>query len=52
MARFHHRLGREYPDLIGAGDVAAGDLRLVRQGWGRLRVRAEAIIRRRPDLLR
>jgi len=51
MARFHHRLGREYPDLIGAGDVAAGDLRLVRQGWGRLRVRAEAIIRR-PDLLR
>lgn len=52
MARFHHRLAREYPDQVGLADVAAGDLRLVRQGLGRMRVRAEATLRDRPDLLR
>ncbi len=52
MARFHHRLAREFPDRIGAADVVAGDLRLVRQGLGRMRIRAEAVLRRRPDLLR
>ncbi len=52
MARFHHRLGREYPELIGAADMAAGDMRLVHQGLARLRIRAAAFIRRRPELVR
>ncbi|WP_216899614.1 glycosyltransferase family 2 protein [Nocardia alni] len=52
LARFHHRLAREYPDLIGAADVAAADMRLLRQGSARLRIRAEASILRRPELLR
>ncbi|MBF6327888.1 glycosyltransferase family 2 protein [Nocardia transvalensis] len=52
MARFHHRLGREYPELIRTADVLAGDLRLVRQAFERARVRAVATVRRRPDLLR
>ncbi|MBF6176286.1 glycosyltransferase family 2 protein [Nocardia blacklockiae] len=52
LARFHHRLGREYPDLVSRADVLAGDLRLVGQAWERVRVRAVATVRRRPDLLR
>ncbi|MCX4093204.1 glycosyltransferase family 2 protein [Nocardia sp. alder85J] len=52
LARFHHRLGREYPHLVARGDVVAGDLRLVRQALERLQIRATALARRRPDLLR
>ncbi|RDI55806.1 glycosyltransferase family 2 protein [Nocardia mexicana] len=52
MARFHHRLAREYPDLITRTDVLAGDLRLVRQAGERLRIRTMATVRRRPELLR
>ncbi|MBB5917223.1 glycosyltransferase involved in cell wall biosynthesis [Nocardia transvalensis] len=52
MARFHHRLGREYPDLVTRADVLTGDLRLVGQALERVRVRAVATVRRRPDLLR
>ncbi|WP_280276470.1 glycosyltransferase [Nocardia wallacei] len=52
MARFHHRLAREYPDLVTRSDVLAGDLRLVGQAGERVRVRTVATLRRRPDLLR
>ncbi|MFF0490357.1 glycosyltransferase [Nocardia sp. NPDC004068] len=45
MARFHHRLGREYPDLIAVSDVLAGDLRLVRQALERLRIRSADALR-------
>ncbi len=45
MARFHHRLGREYPDLISTSDVLTGDLRLVGQAAERLRVRAAGLFR-------
>jgi glycosyltransferase involved in cell wall biosynthesis len=51
MARFHHRLGREYPDLITRADVAAGDLRLARQALQRLQIRVAAMVRRPPDSL-
>nr|WP_036496270.1 glycosyltransferase family 2 protein [Nocardia sp. BMG111209] len=52
LARFHHRLGREYPELIARADVIAGDLRLARQALQRLQIRTMAILFRRPDLLR
>ncbi|MCM6772180.1 glycosyltransferase [Nocardia sp. CDC159] len=45
MARFHHRLGREYPDLLTTPDVLTGDLRLVRQAAERLRARTIEPIR-------
>ncbi|MFI5776493.1 glycosyltransferase family 2 protein [Nocardia sp. NPDC051570] len=45
MARFHHRLGREYPDLVESSDVVTGDLRLVRQAAERVRVRAVGLLR-------
>lgn len=36
MFRFHHRLGREYPETLGATDIVAGDLRLARAALERL----------------
>ncbi|QIS19721.1 glycosyltransferase family 2 protein [Nocardia terpenica] len=52
LARFHHRLRREYRELITPADVLTGDLRLAGQAWDRLRIRTVATVRRRPDLLR
>ncbi|WP_024804662.1 glycosyltransferase [Nocardia sp. BMG51109] len=52
LVRFQHRLGREYPDAIHGADVLAGDLRVAGQALERVRVRAVATVRRRPDLLR
>ena len=47
MLRFHHRLARDYPQFVSARDVAAGDLRLLRAGLGRVRVRGQAAVTRR-----
>jgi hypothetical protein len=44
MLRFHHRIGREYPELVSIGDVAAGDLRLVRDGLERVSVRSRGLV--------
>ncbi|KZM73154.1 glycosyltransferase [Nocardia terpenica] len=52
LARFHHRLRREYRELVTPADVLTGDLRLAGQAWERLRIRAVATVRHRPDLLR
>ncbi|MRH88245.1 glycosyltransferase [Nocardia sp. SYP-A9097] len=52
LLRFQHRLGREYPRLIGRGAVLGGDLRLVRAALHRVRIRAAAALLRRPELLR
>ncbi|MEV0339346.1 glycosyltransferase family 2 protein [Nocardia sp. NPDC050713] len=51
MYRFHHRIAHDYPDLVHRGDVLAGDTRLARAALHRLRVRALATVRNRPDLL-
>ncbi|NNH70776.1 glycosyltransferase [Nocardia uniformis] len=40
MLRFHHRLGGEYPNLVGHADVITGDLRLARAALERLRALA------------
>ncbi|WP_282778789.1 glycosyltransferase family 2 protein [Nocardia sp. CC201C] len=52
MLRFHHRLGAEYPHLVRRGDVLAGDLRLARAAFERLRIRTVATLRNRPDMVR
>jgi glycosyltransferase involved in cell wall biosynthesis len=49
MFHFHHRISREYPDLVSRVDVLAGDLRLVRAGLGRLWVRSRALVDPRAD---
>ncbi|UGT44512.1 glycosyltransferase [Nocardia yamanashiensis] len=51
MLRFHHRLGSEYPQLVGKSAVLAGDMRLARAAADRVRVRATATALRRPELL-
>ncbi|MET9487447.1 glycosyltransferase family 2 protein [Nocardia sp. NPDC006630] len=51
MLRFHHRLGHEYPQLIGRGTVFGGDMRLARAAADRARIRATATLLRRPELL-
>ncbi|MFI9508330.1 glycosyltransferase family 2 protein [Nocardia sp. NPDC052566] len=51
MYRFHHRIAGDHPELVGRGDVLAGDTRLVRAALHRLRVRTVATVRNRPDLL-
>ncbi|WP_405136905.1 glycosyltransferase family 2 protein [Nocardia sp. NBC_01388] len=51
MLRFHHRLGHEYPQLIGRGAVLGGDMRLARAAADRARIRATATLLRRPELL-
>ncbi|WP_067570899.1 glycosyltransferase family 2 protein [Nocardia acidivorans] len=50
LLRFQHRLGREYPQLIGRAAVLSGDLRLAGVALDRLRVRAAAALLRRPAL--
>lgn len=52
MLRFHHRLGGEYPELVGHTDVFTGDLRLARAALERLRIRAVATATNRPEILR
>lgn len=42
--RFHHRLGAEYPALLGSVDVVRGDARLARTVLHRARVRATAAL--------
>ncbi|WP_330254632.1 glycosyltransferase [Nocardia sp. NBC_00565] len=51
MYRFHHRIASDYPELVHRGDVLAGDARLAKAAWHRLRVRTVATVRHRPDLL-
>ncbi|MGV9414118.1 glycosyltransferase [Nocardia sp. NPDC003693] len=45
--RFHHRMGAEYPELLGRAVVLGGDLRLARTAVERLRLRAART--RRPE---
>jgi glycosyltransferase involved in cell wall biosynthesis len=40
MYRFHHRIARDHPELLSRFDVLAGDIRLLRSAFERLRVRA------------
>lgn len=47
--RFQHRLGAEYPQLIGRATLLSGDLRLARAAAARLRLRASARFARRPE---
>lgn len=44
MLRFHHRLRRDHPEYVRASDVLVGDVRLVRAGLDRLRVRSHAVV--------
>lgn len=44
MLSFHHRLGRDHPEYVRPTDVLAGDVRLVRAGLERLRVRSRAVV--------
>lgn len=46
MLYFHHRLGRDHPEYVRPADVLAGDLRLVRDGLERVRVRSKAVVTR------
>ncbi|WP_245717263.1 glycosyltransferase family 2 protein [Nocardia jejuensis] len=46
MVRFHHRLGAEYPQLLGRGTILGGDLRLARVAAGRVRGRAVSAAQR------
>ncbi|MEV6772342.1 glycosyltransferase family 2 protein [Nocardia sp. NPDC051030] len=50
LLRFQHRLGAEYPELIGRGAIFSGDLRLARAAAERVRGRAAATAMRRPQL--
>lgn len=43
MLCFHHRLSRDHPEYVHLADVLAGDIRLVRAGIERLRVRTRAV---------
>ncbi|WP_142096135.1 glycosyltransferase family 2 protein [Pseudonocardia cypriaca] len=44
MLYFHHRLRRDHPEYVHASDVLAGDVRLVRAGLERLRVRSQVAV--------
>ncbi len=44
MLHFHHRLRRDHPEYVRPADVLAGDIRLVRAGLERLRVRSRAVV--------
>lgn len=46
MLRFHHRIAKDFPELVSVGDVVAGDARLVRAGLERLSVRSRAVVAR------
>jgi glycosyltransferase involved in cell wall biosynthesis len=48
MLRFHHRIARDYPQFVLPSDVLAGDMRLVRSGFDRLRVRSRALMPGHP----
>lgn len=48
MLRFHHRIARDYPEFVHRDDVLAADLRLVRAGLDRVRIRSRALLPRRP----
>ncbi|MFE6861319.1 glycosyltransferase family 2 protein [Nocardia sp. NPDC057668] len=48
--RFHHRMGAEYPELLGRAIVLGGDLRLARSAVERLRLRAARSRRPEPHL--
>jgi glycosyltransferase involved in cell wall biosynthesis len=44
MMRFHHRIARDYPDLVSRRDVLAGDTRLARAALERLSVRSRGLM--------
>lgn len=44
MMRFHHRIARDYPDLVSSGDVIAGDARLARAALERVSVRSRGLL--------
>ncbi|USI91355.1 glycosyltransferase family 2 protein [Rhodococcus pyridinivorans] len=44
MMRFHHRIAKDYPDLVSSGDVIAGDVRLARAALERLSVRSRELL--------
>lgn len=44
MLRFHHRIAGDCPELVCRSDVFAGDMRLMRAGFGRLWVRSRAVV--------
>ncbi|CCW13190.1 glycosyltransferase [Rhodococcus aetherivorans] len=43
MMRFHHRIAKDYPDLVSRGDVIAGDTRLARAAFERLSARSRGL---------
>jgi glycosyltransferase involved in cell wall biosynthesis len=49
MLRFHHRIAGDYPELVLRSDVFAGDMRLIRAGFGRLWVRSRAVVSRQYE---
>jgi glycosyltransferase involved in cell wall biosynthesis len=44
MLHFHHRLRRDHPEHVRPADVLVGDVRLVRAGLERLKVRSHAVV--------
>ncbi|GAB2657734.1 glycosyltransferase [Prescottella soli] len=44
MMRFHHRIAKEYSDLVSMGDVIAGDARLARAALERVSVRSRGLV--------
>jgi len=44
MMRFHHRIAKEYPDLVSRRDVIAGDARLARAVLERLSARSRGLV--------
>jgi hypothetical protein len=44
LLRFHHRMAADYGEFVSVGAVLAGDLRVVRAGLERLRVRSAALL--------
>ncbi|KOS57032.1 glycosyltransferase family 2 protein [Rhodococcus rhodochrous] len=44
MMRFHHRIAKDYPDLVSRKDVIAGDSRLARAAFERLSARSRGLL--------
>jgi glycosyltransferase involved in cell wall biosynthesis len=49
MYHFHHRIARDYPELVSRRDVLAGDSRLLRAAFRRLRVRTMSTLMGRNE---
>ncbi|MEJ8278250.1 glycosyltransferase [Pseudonocardia spirodelae] len=51
MRSSNYQLRRDLPGLVGRSDLLAGDVRLVRAGLERVRVRSLATVRARPEVV-